>query len=228
MLAGMTTNGFYLNVDRIERLNRAGLQYLQISIDNVEPDDVSQKSLKTLDRRLQWLSETARFHVNINSVVGGDQLDPQDALAVASRAAELGFSTSVGLLHDSDGQLRALTAEEKSVYEKCVRLGASFYTRINRFQRNLIEGRPNDWHCLAGARFLYVCEDGLVHWCSQQRGYPGIPLEKYGKADLARERATVKACAPMCTIGCVQRVSAADNVLFRIQGRPEAVPTVSP
>jgi len=23
-----------------------------------------------------------------------------------------------------------------------------------------------------GARYLYICEDGLVHYCSQQRGYP--------------------------------------------------------
>lgn len=33
MLAGLITNGFLLNQDRIERFNRAGLDYLQISID---------------------------------------------------------------------------------------------------------------------------------------------------------------------------------------------------
>src|SRR5262245_28549473 len=44
ILAGLITNGFYLNPERIERLNDAGLEYLQISIDNVQPDEVSQKS----------------------------------------------------------------------------------------------------------------------------------------------------------------------------------------
>src|SRR5690349_15610051 len=70
-LAGLITNGYFLMPDRIQRLNEAGLDYLQISIDNVMPDDVSKKSLKVLDKKLQFLSEHADFHVNINSVVGG-------------------------------------------------------------------------------------------------------------------------------------------------------------
>src|SRR5207253_8611034 len=40
-----------------KRLNRAGLDHLQISIDNVMPDAVSKKSLKVLDKKLQLLSE---------------------------------------------------------------------------------------------------------------------------------------------------------------------------
>ena len=45
IMAGMITNGYLLVADRIEKLNRAGLEYLQISVDNVKPDDVSKKSL---------------------------------------------------------------------------------------------------------------------------------------------------------------------------------------
>ena len=56
---------------KIEKLNEAGLDYLQISIDNVTPDEVSKKSLKVLDAKLVNLSEHAKFKVNINSVVGG-------------------------------------------------------------------------------------------------------------------------------------------------------------
>src|SRR5580698_9560587 len=44
-LAGMITNGYFLVPERIERLNKAGLDHLQISIDNVEPDEISKKSL---------------------------------------------------------------------------------------------------------------------------------------------------------------------------------------
>ena len=71
IIVGMITNGYLLTADRIQRLNRAGLDHLQISIDNVMPDDVSKKSLKVLDKKLQLLAEYADFHVNINSVVGG-------------------------------------------------------------------------------------------------------------------------------------------------------------
>ena len=70
MVAGLITNGYLLVPERIERLNKAGLEWLQISIDNY-PDDVSKKSLKVLDKKLQRMAEHADFHVNINSVVGG-------------------------------------------------------------------------------------------------------------------------------------------------------------
>ena len=56
-IAGMITNGYLLNVERIERLNRAGLDHMQISIDNLEPDEVSKKSLKVLDKKLQMLAD---------------------------------------------------------------------------------------------------------------------------------------------------------------------------
>src|SRR5215471_19912460 len=48
MVAGLITNGYLLVAERIQRLNRAGLEWLQISIDNVNPDEVSKKSLKVL------------------------------------------------------------------------------------------------------------------------------------------------------------------------------------
>ena len=61
MIAGLITNGYLLVAERIQRLNRAGLEWLQISIDNVNPDDVSKKSLKVLDRKLELLAEHADF-----------------------------------------------------------------------------------------------------------------------------------------------------------------------
>jgi len=62
MIAGLITNGYLLVAERIQRLNRAGLEWLQISIDNVNPDEVSKKSLKVLDKKLQLLAEYADFH----------------------------------------------------------------------------------------------------------------------------------------------------------------------
>lgn len=56
-IATLITNGYLLTRDRIRALNRAGLDHLQISIDNVRPDDVSLKSLKVLDQKLRWLAE---------------------------------------------------------------------------------------------------------------------------------------------------------------------------
>ena len=211
IVAGMITNGYLLMPERIERLNDAGLEWLQISIDNVNPDEVSKKSLKVLDKKLQMLAEHADFHVNINSVVGGGVHDPQDALAIGKRALELGFSSTIGIIHDGQGQLQALADEERRVYHEMKNLEKRSFTRINAFQDNIALGTPNQWRCRAGARYLYICEDGLVHYCSQQRGYPAIPLEKYTVDDIRREYLTEKSCAPHCTVSCVHQVSILDS-----------------
>jgi MoaA/NifB/PqqE/SkfB family radical SAM enzyme len=210
MIAGLITNGYFLVPDRIKRLNRAGLEWLQISIDNVNPDDVSKKSLKVLDKKLQSLAEFADFHVNINSVVGGGIANPQDALTIGKRAIELGFTSTIGIIHDGSGQLQPLNEEERRVYDEMQAMEKSSFTRVNAFQDNIAQGLPNDWRCRAGARYLYICEEGLVHYCSQQRGYPGVPLATYTRDDIRREYLTEKGCAPHCTVSCVHQVSIFD------------------
>src|SRR5277367_6971839 len=210
-MAGMITNGYLLNVERIERLNKAGLDHMQISIDNINPDDVSMKSLKVLDKKLEMLAEYAEFHVNINSVVGGGIQNPNDALVISKRALGLGFSSTIGIIHDGDGQLKPLGAAERGVWDKVRNLTRRSYSRFNHFQEAIAQGRPNDWRCRAGSRYLYICEDGLVHYCSQQRGYPGVPLSGYTTADVKREFLTEKSCSPSCTISCVHQVSYIDH-----------------
>src|ERR1700722_11039448 len=211
MIAGLITNGYLLVAERIQRLNRAGLEWLQISIDNVNPDEVSKKSLKVLDRKLELLAEHADFHVNINSVVGSGISHPQDALVIGKRAIALGFTSTIGIIHDGSGQLQPLGEEERRIYHEMQSLEKSSFTRINAFQDNIAKGQSNDWRCRAGARYLCICEDGLVHYCSQQRGYPGVPLAASTREDIRRESVTEKSCAPHCTVSCVHQVSIFDS-----------------
>jgi MoaA/NifB/PqqE/SkfB family radical SAM enzyme len=212
MIVTLISNGYYLAPQRIEALNAAGLDHLQISIDNVEPDESSMKSLRLLEPKLKWLAEHADFTVAINSVVGSGIRNPEDALRVASRARALGFWSSLGIVHDGEGQLRPLGAREMRVYEELKRFGGRGIVRFNRlFQDNLARGMPSDWSCRAGARYLYVDENGLVSYCSQQRGKPGIPLERYTRADIRREYETKKPCAAYCTVNCVQQTALLDN-----------------
>jgi MoaA/NifB/PqqE/SkfB family radical SAM enzyme len=217
MMAGLITNGYLLSEKRIEALNAAGLDYMQISIDNLAPDDVSKKSLRLLDKKLQWLARYAAFDVNINSVVGGGTRNPEDARTIYRRARQLGFSASIGIIHDDSGQLKALTPEERKVYDEVSAdinsvqfIVKNLYSGVRGFQENLADGRPNQWMCRAGARYLYICENGLVHYCSQQRGWPGIPLMEYSTDHIRAAFDTPKSCAPYCTIGCVHRVSTMD------------------
>ena len=187
-IAGMITNGYFLM-----------------------PDDVSKKSLKVLDKKLQMLAEHADFHVNINSVVGGGTANPEDALTISKRALALGFSSTIGIIHDGSGQLKPLGDAERKVWDEVRRLTRRSYSRFNGFQEAIANGKPNDWRCRAGSRYLYVDENGIVSYCSQQRGYPGIPVADYTKAIVEREFLTEKSCAPNCTISCVHQVSYIDH-----------------
>ncbi len=212
MICTLITNGYFLVPERIQRLNDAKLDRLQISIDNVNPDDVSKKSLKVLDRKLRYLAEFAKFEININSVVGSGVPHPEDALTIVNRAHELSFTGTMGVIHDSDGHLQPLGHAERQVFDSFQQKSRKSIARFNAtFQTNLANGKPNDWRCRAGSRYLYVCENGLVHYCSQQRGYPGVPLATYSRADMDREHHTEKACAPYCTIACVHQASAFDR-----------------
>src|ERR1700683_948874 len=186
-MAGMITNGYLLMPERIQRLNQAGLDHMQISIDNVKPDDVSKKSLKVLDAKLRMLAEHADFHVNINSVVGGGIANPDDALTISKRALALGFSSTIGIIHDGSGQLKPLGEKERSIWDAVRKLTRRSYSRFNHFQEAIANGQPNDWRCRAGSRYLYLDENGIISYCSQQRGYPGIPVADYTTEIVKRE-----------------------------------------
>lgn len=223
MMAAMITNGYLLTERRVKQLNDAGLDHMQISIDNVMPDEVSKKSLKVLDKKLQILSNHALFHVNINSVLGGGIRNPEDALTVGKRALELSFTSTVGIIHDGDGQLRPIGERERAVFMAMKRFEKKNFSQINYYQHAIAHGRPSHWRCRAGARYLYVCENGLVHYCSQQRGFPAKPLAEYTREDIRREYLTKKSCAPFCTISCVRQIS-----YFDFWRAPQTIESTAP
>jgi hypothetical protein len=146
-------------------------------------------------------------------VLGAAIHRPEDALAVSIRARGLGFTSTVGILHDQSGQLAPLNSAQLSVYDEIRRRKDSLFSfaHFDSFQDNISRGLPTNWHCRAGGRFLYICEDGLVHYCSQQRGRPGIPLAEYTVDDIRREAARPKGCAPFCTISCVHQTAMLDD-----------------
>src|SRR5262245_61993023 len=69
MLAGLLRSTNLRSTDRIVRPNQAGLDYLQISLDNIESNKVSKKSLKVVDQKLRWLDKYAAFRVNSSTLL---------------------------------------------------------------------------------------------------------------------------------------------------------------
>lgn len=206
------TNGYPLTRRWIERLNAARLSFLQISIDNLEPNEVSQKSLSKIEKKLDLLKQHAKFGVNINAVLGSSPAD--DTLELVRRIEKHGFYMTVGVMHGPDGQLdRGLAGDRYGeLYEKLrARSRKTIFHHLGEgWEETMIRDGAAPFTCRAGSRYLYVDEFGNVSYCSQRRGEPGTPLLEYGSAQLQSAIETAKPCEKSCTIACVRRASAVD------------------
>lgn len=221
MVSMLITNGYLLTPEIVRGLGAAGLYGLQLSVDNLRPNPVSRKSLSVLRPKLRLLAAQATFRVRVSSVLGAGP--PGDAIAVMRAARELGLDAACAILHDAGGRLTALDPAAQATYAEARRLRPRSLLRLNDdYHGRLLHDGRLTWKCRAGARFLYVCEDGLVHYCSQQRGVPGIPLDRYGVGDVRRAFRTPKGCAATCTLPCVHYASSLDRFRGQDTGAVEA------
>ncbi len=204
----MITNGFYLKKELIEKLNEAGLQDMQISIDGVKPNDVTVKVLDSLRKRLGYLKEYAKFNVVVSGVIGSSP--PEESLEVIEFAKELGFKPRVLLIHDQDGQVK-LNPEELKVFHKIQKLIPKGFPEFTDYRNTIIEKGSAPFKCRAGSRYLYVDEHGVVSWCSQTRHLFRKNLIDYSYDDLRREFYSYKSCHAQCTLGCVRASSSVDG-----------------
>jgi molybdenum cofactor biosynthesis enzyme MoaA len=207
----VTTNGFLLTEELIQRFNAAGLANMEVSIDAVSADRTAyiQKCLKTIRPKLGLLQRFAKFDVFINMVLC-EQTRGEFEEAIRE-LHELGFVVTIDLLHDARG---AIQIAGKSYQD----LWTQFY--VDRtpqayldqdYGAQLLAGRRPKWQCGAGSRFLYVDEFGMVQFCSAQRGRLNKPIAEYTRRDLQAHARTYKGCEEGCALLCVYRDSVLDN-----------------
>lgn len=206
----LNTNAYLLTKSWIERLNAAGLYGMQISIDNVNPNDVSKKSLKTILRKLELLAKHARFRVRINCVLGSSP--PAEAIEVARAVIGLGFDMNTSLVRDEDGTLLPVSPETREAYETIRTLGrrAPFFLDDD-YTRPLMENGEADWKCRAGARTFHVDEFGMVHLCAPRVGLPGTPIAQYTLDDIRYWFNAPKSCAAKCPVAYARHASRLDG-----------------
>ena len=227
MVVTAISNAYPITKGWVERMNDAGLSLLQVSVDNMEPNDVSQKSWSKIKKRLLLLKEQAKFKLNINAVLGSSP--PQQTRDLIDEIRSLGFYMTVGLLHDQQGQIDpGLIGDILPEFHEEMRAlcNKSFFHQFGEgWEQKMLQGGTAPWRCRAGARYLYIDEFGKVAYCSQRRAEPGISLLEYTRDDLKREYDSPKGCEDSCTIACVRRASSLDE--WRPQRGPVASPKVS-
>jgi len=207
-IVGMITNAYLLTKNNIEELNNAGMNDVQISIDGVAPNEITVKTLQPLKKKFELLKKYAKFRIDLNSVIGST--NPNEALEVIKFAQEMGFQSSIGLIHDGNGQIK-LNSEQLRIYKEANKLRKKPYWDVSGFEEKIIENGSYDFKCRAGSRYLYVDEYGNVKYCSQQPNLYSKPLEEYSIEDLKTNFYTKKPCSSKCTVGCVRRASWLDG-----------------
>ena len=162
----MISNAYLLSEDRVRKLGRAGLQEMQISVDGVAPSEVTVKVLKPMRKKLEAVARAATFPVVLSGVLGSSP--PEEVLEVIDFAKAHGFRPRVLVLHGGDGQMQLGEADKRAFEEVRRSLGRRFVEAGDYRSRLLNEGSA-PFKCRAGSRYLYIDEDGIVHWCSQAR-----------------------------------------------------------
>lgn len=213
MVCTLISNGYALTREWVRRLNDANLSMLQISVDNIEPNEFSQKSWNNVQKKLELLRAHARFGVNVNAVLGSSTLE--QTRQVVSAVREMGFFMTVGLMHDADGQIQPglLGDTLAATYEEMQRSShkSIFHGAGEGWEGAMLRDGEARFKCRAGGRYLYVDEFGQVSYCSQRRGIPGIDLLDYTADQVEQAFYTPKGCEDRCTIGCARRASAFDE-----------------
>lgn len=207
----LVTNGFLLRNSVIESLNEAGLNNLTVSIDtlNADPTRYIQKSFQSLRTRLERLRRLARFDVHVTAVLCESSRGQFRELRREVEA--LGFRMSVNLIHNAKGYITVSGPEYLELYEDFYREGKPFTYLDYEYGRRLLRGERPRWKCRAGARYLYVDEDGLVQLCASQMGRLAKPLLEYTVRDLREQSLTYKGCEEGCSVGCAYRCSLVDE-----------------
>lgn len=207
----ITTNGFLLSRKKIEALNEAGLDNLQVSIDTLypDPDLYIQKSMKTLAQKLERLRQLAAFDVHLNIVLC--EASREEFREMVREVARMGFVVTVNLVHNERGMVEISGEEYLELWEYHFRHSRVGSLMEYEYGRQLLRGKFPRWKCRAGSRFLYVDEFGKVQFCSAQRGRLDRPVLEYSRKDLKQHSHTYKGCEAGCSLFCVYRNSMVDN-----------------
>ena len=213
MMAGLITNGYFLVRTHRGAEPGPGLDFLQISIDNVGPDGNVEESLRVLDRSCSTCATTRSSTSTSTRCSAAASRTPRTrGPSTAARGARL-----LHLHRHHPRRPRAAEAARPGErgLRRCRRRSAGRGRCSEPVLRHheLRENSPTASRTSGGAArapsTLYVCEEGLVHHCSQRRQRRAC-RSSYTIDDIRREFVTPKWCAPYCTVGCVHRVSTMD------------------
>lgn len=201
----LVTNGALLNLERAERLKKAGIDQLSISLDFLDERHDQTRGIKGLYAHLSNLipdlSHIGFDNVVLNTVIMETNLD--QSTKIAEQAWHWGVKVSYSTYCEMKNNDRSLSVHSENL-DKLKKTVAnliqykSLRGNINNstyyleriptyFEKRKIDG------CLAGRRWLQVTPDGYLKPCSELQ-----PLGYFEDFPLPRQKVTCQSCWYSC------------------------------
>lgn len=219
VLTDLTTNGTLLTPESIERLGRAGLDYLNISVDGAGTSAVTRKNSVFRPGLMEALKEARRehhLHARINSVVFKDNFhEIRTLIDFAERwdvQLSLGFVVPhIDPAHPAATDICFTPADEprlREIVDEILarkRAGASiidpdeYFRNVFRFLR-----RERFWDCNYPTRhgWINVTPTGRIRSCTKKMDELDIGFLELDAARLGELRALLKEKVAGCNLDC--------------------------
>ncbi|CAA9248703.1 MAG: hypothetical protein AVDCRST_MAG42-2422 [uncultured Chthoniobacterales bacterium] len=168
----LTTNGFLLTRKRLQDLEDAGLQVMQISVDRMTPSPITKKTFKTILPKLDYFKDS-KVSLHITGVLCQDTLP--ESTAVLETGLARGIPTEVRLVHADPTSFyrvqRGSPEALKNFIEWMIQRkqnGEKIHTNeaVLDYQLSLLNGKPTEWTCMAGYKLFFVSAQGKFWECS--------------------------------------------------------------
>lgn len=218
MLTDMTTNGSFLDERTLQELGRAGLDYLNISVDGLEASEVSKKRSIAREGLLDALKEArARYgiHFRLNAVIFKNNFEaikeliefvgehrvqlslgfvvPEICSEVADDAIDF-TGRDTDLLHEI---VTYILDKKKSGYP--IIDPDSYFTGVFRFLRG-----EHFWDCNYPTRYgwINVTSNGKIRSCTKAMDERDVRFVDLDRGKVAELRQAYKEKVARCNVHC--------------------------
>ena len=219
LLTEMTTNGTLLNRETIHRLAASGLDYLNISVDGLQPSSVTVKNSIVCNDRLDLLKAARQkyhMHFRINAVIYNDNFDEIKKIIDFARREDLLLSLgyvvpalkpeqrAVEPIYFTDNDTERLHEIVDYIREKiqdgcCIIDPMAYFEGIFDYLKH-----KRFWHCNYPTRYgwINVTPEGDVRSCTKKMDRLDYPFLELNRQKLREVRAILGENVECCNVQC--------------------------
>jgi hypothetical protein len=171
-IAGMITNGYLLNQSNASSASTAPASTTCRSPSTTWSPTKSRRKASRFSTRSSRCSPNTPNSTSISTPWSAEDSGSQRRAGHRQARARLGFESTIGIIHDGDGQLKPLLPEEAKVYFEMTHRKKTNYSRFDKFQEAIAEGGPTTG---AAALARATSTSAKTAWCTTARSSAATP-----------------------------------------------------